>query len=154
MLKFHRSRALALILFLLIFSSVSCEMLDRYHQTQEDLDLSIKAYNHEFESKAIDRSARFVHPDYRPEYMSKSPEFTRRITIFEASILDIKFFKNGVPTSSQSREGFDQAIVVIRYQVAILPSNKLKTLLIEQEWVLYQEQWVTISDLDAFLEQS
>lgn len=153
MLKPDRSRALTVILFLVIFASVSCKTLDHYYKTQEDLDLSIKAYNFEFESKAIDSSARFVHPAHRTQYLAKSLEVTKRLTIFEATILDIKFFNNGVPTSSGSKEGFEHAIVVIRYQAAVLPSTKLKTLMVEQEWVLYQEQWVTIPDLTTFLEQ-
>ncbi len=152
MLKFEHSRALTAILFALISVSASCKTLDSYHKTQEDLDLSIKAYNLEFESKAIDRTARFVHPAHRAEYMAKSLEMTKRITIFDATILDIKLFNNGVPTSSGSKEDFDRAIVVIRYQLAILPSNKLKSPIIEQEWVHYQEQWVTIPDLSAFLD--
>jgi uncharacterized protein (UPF0305 family) len=151
--KPNLSQVFTTILLLLIFVSVSCKTMDRYYKTQEDLDLSIKAYNMEFESKAIDMSARFVHPKYRTEYMAKSPEIAKRITIFEASILDIKLSNDneGVPPSSKSEKDINRAIVVIRYQTAILPSTKLKTLLIEQEWVLYQGQWVIIPDLNAFL---
>ncbi|MBC8286348.1 MAG: hypothetical protein H8E42_02625 [Nitrospinae bacterium] len=151
MLKPNRSRALTVILLLVIFAS--CKTLDHYYKTQEDLDLSIKAYNFEFESKAIDTSARFVHPANRAQYLAKSLEITKRLTFFEATILDIKFFNNGVPTSGGSKKGFDRAIVVIRYQAAVLPSTKLKTLMVEQEWVLYQDQWVTIPDLSMLLEQ-
>jgi hypothetical protein len=152
MLKSKCPRALTTILLFLIFISASCKTLDPYHKTQEDLHLSIKAYNLEFESKAIDRTARFVHPAHRAQYMAKSLEMTKRITIFDATILDIKFFNNGIPISSGSKEGFDRAIVVIRYQLAVLPSTKLKNPIIEQEWVLYQEQWVTIPDLNSLLD--
>ena len=99
MLKFTNSRALTAILFLLMFLFASCETLDRYLKTQKDLDLSIKAYNLGFESKAIDRTAPFVHPAHRAEYMEKSLELTKRLTIFDSTILDIKFFNNGVKTS-------------------------------------------------------
>jgi hypothetical protein len=152
MLKSKCPRALTAILLLLIFVSASCNTLDPFHKSQEDLDLSIKAYNIEFESRAIDRTARFVHPAHLTQYQEKSLEVTKRLTIFDATILNIKFFNNGAPTSSGSKEGFDRAIVVIRYQLAVLPSTKLKNLIIEQEWVLYQEQWVTIPDLSTFLD--
>ena len=135
-----------------MFIFASCGTLDPYLKTQEDLDLSIKAYNLEFESKAIDRTARFVHPDHRAEYMERSLEMTKRLTIFDATVLDIKLFNNGVQTSIVSKENFDRAVVVMRYQLAVLPSNKLKNPIIEQEWVLYQEQWVIIPDLSTLLD--
>ena len=135
-----------------MFIFASCGTLDPYFKTQEDLDLSIKAYNLEFESKAIDRTARFVHPDHRAEYMERSLEMTKRLTIFDATVLDIKLFNNGVQTSIVSKENFDRAVVVMRYQLAVLPSTKLKNPNIEQEWGLYQEQWVIIPDLSTLLD--
>jgi hypothetical protein len=138
--------------FLLMFVFTSCGTLDLYLKTQKDLDLSIKTYNLAFESKAFDRTTMFVHPAHRAEYMAKSLEMTKRLTIFDSIILDIKFFNNGVQTSIGSQEDYDRAIVVIRYQLVVLPSNKLKNPIIEQEWVRYQEQWVTIPDLNAFLD--
>jgi hypothetical protein len=152
MLKPVYYRAFAACLLSLIFISVSCQTLDPFHKTQEELDLSIKAYNLDFESKSIDRSARLVHPEHRAQYLAKSLEVTKRITIFEASTLGIKFFNNGVPTLSLPDEDFDRAIVIIRYQLAVLPSSKLTNLISEQEWVLYQNKWFTIPDLSAFLE--
>jgi len=143
------------ILFLLLFVSVSCETLDPYYKTQENLDLSIEAFNFEFESKAMNISARFVHPAHRANYKDQSLEMTQRITFFEATILDIKFFKIGVPvvtTSKGPEKGFNRAIVTIRYQLAILPSTKLVTRLVEQEWVLEGEQWMVIPDLSTLLE--
>lgn len=144
-------QAFTAILLILIFASVSCKTMDRYHKTQENLDLSIKAYNFEFESRAIDISARFVHPAHRNEYLIRSPEMSKRITIFEASVVDIKLFNDGVPIVGEPDKDFNRAIVVIRYQTSILPSSKLKTVLIEQEWLLLQGQWVVIPDLNAFL---
>jgi hypothetical protein len=138
--------------FLLMFVFTSCGTLNLYLKTQKDLDLSIKTYNLGFESKAFDRTAMFVHPAHRAEYMAKSLEMTKRLTIFDSIILDIKFFNNGVQTSIGSQEDYDRAIVVIRYQLVVLPSNKIKNPIIEQEWVRYQEQWVTIPDLNAFLD--
>ena len=152
MLKFSYSRALTAILFLLMFVLASCETLDLYLKTQKDLDLSIKPYNLGFESKAIDKIAPFVHPAHRAEYMEKSLELTKRLTIFNSTILDIKFFNNGVKTSIGSKEEFDRAIVVIRYQLAVLPSTILKNPTIKQEWVLHQQQWVTIPNISELLD--
>lgn len=45
------------------------------------MDLSIKAYNLEFESRAIDMSARFVHPTYRSEYIAESPEMVTLVKL-------------------------------------------------------------------------
>jgi hypothetical protein len=84
--------------------------------------------------------------------MEKSLERRKRLSIFDSTILDIKFFNNGVQTSIGSKEDYDRAIVVIRYQLFVLPSTKLKNPIIEQEWVLYQEQWVTIPDMRALLD--
>ena len=143
------------ILFLLLFVSVSCETLDPYYKTQENLDLSIEAFNFEFESKAMNISSRFVHPAHRANYKAQSLEMTQRITFFEATILNIRFFKNGVPvalTPKGPEKGFNRAIVIIRYQVAVLPSTKLVNQLIEQEWVLVGGQWLVIPDLSALLQ--
>ena len=100
-------------------------------------------------------SSRFVHPANRASYMDKSLELTQRITFFEATILNIKFFKNGVPvalTPKGPEKGFNRAIVIIRYQVAVLPSTKLVNRLIEQEWVLEGGQWLVIPDLSGLLQ--
>ena len=140
-------------LFLAIFTSNSCGTLGSLSQSQKELDLSIKTYNLEFESKAIDASAQFVHPLYRPEYLSNSLEVRKRITFFDSTIIDIRFFNNGVPTTRNSNERFDRAIVIIRYQVTVLPRTKLETITVEQEWVRYQDQWVTIPDLALLLER-
>ena len=99
-------------------------------------------------------SSRFVHPANRASYMDKSLELTQRITFFEATILNIKFFKNGVPvalTPKGPEKGFNRAIVII-HQVAVLPSTKLVNRLIEQEWVLEGGQWRGIPDLSALLQ--
>ena len=154
MFKPNQTFLLITIFFLLLFGSVSCGTMDQYYKTQENLDLSIKAFNFEFESKAMNSSARFVHPSQRAYFMGKSMEMTQRVTFYEATVLDIKFFKNGIPsinTSKGPEKGFDRAVVVIRYQVAVLPSTKLKSLIIEHEWVLNQGQWSVIPDLDSLL---
>jgi hypothetical protein len=156
MLKFNQSGLLTqrVVFFIFLLTTVSCQTLDPNFKIQENLTKSIEAYNDEFESKGMNSSARFVHPDHRSDYMQKSPEMSKRITFFEATTLDIKFFKDDLPaakTPEGPEEGFNRTIVTIRYQIAVLPKTKLKTLIIEQEWVLFGEQWVVIPDFDAFL---
>jgi hypothetical protein len=80
--KYTTNLAQRVIFFLLLFTSVSCETLDQYYKTQENLDLSIEAVHFEFESKAMDISARFVHPAHRASFLAQSLELTRRITFF------------------------------------------------------------------------
>jgi hypothetical protein len=84
--------------------------------------------------------------------MEKSSELKKRLTIFDSTILDIKFFNNGVKTSIGSKKEFDRAIVVIRYQLAVLPSTILQNPTIEQEWVLHQDQWITIPNISELLD--
>ena len=61
-----------LILLLLLLTTVSCHTLDANFKIQENLTLSIEAFNDEFESKGFNSSARFVHPDHRSNYMQKA----------------------------------------------------------------------------------
>jgi hypothetical protein len=81
--------------------------------------------------------------------MAKSLEITKHLAIFDSTIMDIKVINNGVQISIGSKEGFDRSIVVIRYQLTVLP---LKNLIIKQEWVCQQEQWVTIVDISELLD--
>ena len=143
-----------LILLLLLLTTVSCHTLDANFKIQENLTLSIEAFNDEFESKGFNSSARFVHPDHRSNYMQKAPDMSKRITFFEATTLEIKFFKDdlrAVQTPEGPEEGFNRTLVTIPYQVAVLPRTKLKTLIVEQEWVLLGKQWVVVPDLGVFL---
>lgn len=157
MLKFDRPAILTqkAILFLLLLATASCHTFDANFKTQENLNLSVEAFNNEFESKALNSSSRFVHPAHRSQYIGKSLEMTERITFFEATKLDVNFFKDEEPavmTSEGPEEGFNRTLITIRYQIAVRPSTKLKTLLVEQEWVLVGEQWVVIPDLSLLLE--
>jgi hypothetical protein len=151
----HPSRLVQRVVFLLLLLAiVSCETLGSKNKIQENLDKSIELFNFEFESKSFDSITRFIHPTHRANYMANSLEMTKRVTFFEATTLDIQFFKDEIPaliTSKGPEEGFNRTVVTVRYQVAVLPSTKLKTLIIEQEWVLLGEQWVVIPNLNKLL---
>lgn len=140
-----------LFLFLLI---VSCGTLDPFVQSQKELDIKIKAFNFEFESKAFERAARFVHPDFLKDFQTKSLEVFKNTTFLENTLLDLKLFKDDKPvrlTPSDPAEDFNRSEVTIRYQVAILPSTNLKTLIVKQEWVKYKDTWVVNPKIDSFL---
>jgi len=143
------------IRFLLIFIFiVSCGTLDLFNQSQQELDLKIKAFNIDFENKAFDRAARFVHPDFREDFQKKSLEVAKRTTILEYTTLGIKFFKDGQPvrpTSSNPLKDFNKTEVTIRYQISVLPSTKLKFIIVKQEWVKWNTAWVVIPKIDSFL---
>jgi hypothetical protein len=147
----NQHRIKLLFLFLLI---VSCGTLDPFRQSQEELDIKIKAFNFEFESKAFARAARFVHPDFLKNFRQKSLEVSKNTTFLENTTLDLKLFKDDEPislTPSVSAEDFNKGEVTIRYQVSILPSIKLKTIIVTQEWIKLKGVWVVIPKIDSFL---
>jgi hypothetical protein len=147
----NQYRIKLLFLFLLI---VSCGTLDSFRQSQKELDINIKAFNFEFESKAFARAARFVHPDFLKDFRQKSLEVSKNTTFLENTTLDLKLFKDDEPislTPSISAEDFNRGEVTIRYQVSILPSIKLKTIIVTQEWIKLKDIWVVIPKIDSFL---
>jgi len=140
-------------LFLFLFI-VSCGTLDPFKQSQKELDIKIQAFNFEFESKAFAKAARFVHPDFLKDFQQKSLEVTKNTTFLENTLLDLKLFKDDQPvrlTSSDSAEDFNRGEVTIRYQVSILPSTNLKTIIVIQEWIKLKDSWVVIPKIDSFL---
>ena len=147
----NQHRIKLLFLFLLI---VSCGNLDPFRQSQKELDIKIKAFNFEFESKAFARAARFVHPDFLKDFLQKSLEVSKNTTFLENTTLDLKLFKDDEPislTPSISAEDFNRGEVTIRYQVSILPSTNLKTIIVTQEWIKLKDTWVVNPKIDSFL---
>ena len=140
--------------FFLYMLIVSCGTLDPFKQSQKELDIKIQAFNFEFESKAFARAARFVHPDLLKDFLQKSLEVSKKTTFLENTTLDLKLFKDDQPvrlTPSDSAEDFNRSEVTIRYQVTILPSTKLKTIIVTQEWVKLNDSWVVVPKIDSFL---
>jgi len=145
-------KCLQALLFLLI---VSCGTTNPFRQSQEQLDTKIEAFNLEFESKALDRSSRFIHPDYLEEFQTKSLDFVKKVTILKATTLDLKFLKDDkpiIPTSSLFETDFNQAELTLRYQLSILPSTNIKTIIVKQEWVKLNDIWFVIPNLDSFID--
>ena len=147
----NQHRIKLLFLFLLI---VSCGTLDPFRQSQKELDIKIKAFNFEFESKAFARAARFVHPDFLKDFQEKSLKVFKNTTFLENATLELKLFKDDKPvrlTPSDSADDFNRSEVTIRYQVTILPSTKLKTIIVTQEWKKLKNGWFVNPKINSFL---
>jgi len=154
-LRSQQTFGIKFLLTLLFLLTVSCGTSNPFRQSQEELDTKIEIFNSEFESKALDRSSRFIHPDYLVEFQKKSLDFINNVTIFGATTLDLKLLKDDKPvivTSSLFETDFDKAELTIRYQLSVLPSTKLKTIIVKQEWVKFNDVWFVIPNLDSFLD--
>lgn len=147
----NQHRIKLLFLFLLI---VSCGTLDPFRHSQKELDIKVKAFNFEFESKAFARAARFVHPDFLKDFQEKSLKVFKNTTFFKNTTLELKLFKDDKPVRlipSDSEEDFNRSEVKIRYQVTILPSTNLKTIIVKQEWIKLKNGWFVNPKIDSFL---
>ncbi len=123
---------------------------------QGDLQDSVYKFNKRFEGKMMDISSVFVKMDKRRGFLTDSLKVKDQIVFYDSSLLDIQLFKDDLlikQNSSGAEEEFNKAIVTIRYQLAVLPSNKIKTILVDQEWVQEDEQWWVVPDLDVFFKQ-
>lgn len=141
------------LIFIFLFI-VSCGTLDPFKQSQEELDIKIKAFNFEFESKAFARAARYVHPDFLEDFRKKSLEVSKNTTFLDNTILDLKLFMDDQPVRlnpSDPEDDFNKGEVTIRYQVSILPSTNLKTIIVNQEWMKLKDTWFVNPKIDSFL---
>ena len=97
MQKLKLQKALGIKFLLVLLFLVSCETINPFMQSYEELDTKIKLFNLEFESKALNRCSRFVHPDLLKEFQRKSLDFQKNVTILSTTTLDMKIFKDGKP---------------------------------------------------------
>ena len=154
MQKLKLQKAMGIKFLLALLFLVSCKTINPFMQSYEELDTKIKLFNLEFESKALNRCSRFVHPDLLKEFQRKSLDFQKNVTILSTTTLDMKIFKDGKPiitNSSVLETEFDKAEILIRYQLSVLPSTKIKTIIVKQEWVKYNNIWFAIPNLDLFI---
>lgn len=123
---------------------------DKMH---EDLNDSVYKFNQRFEGKMMDLSSAFVKMDQRRQFLTDSLKVKDKVVFYDSSVLDIQLFNNELPiklTSNGAEDEFNKAVVTIRYQLAVLPSSQLKTILVDQVWVLDEKQWQVLPDLDIF----
>ncbi len=103
----------------------------------------------------MDLSAGFVLMDKRKDFLITSNKIKEKVTFFDSSLLDIQYFNDDQPvkkTTEGAEKEFNKAVATMRYQISILPSNQLKTIMFDQTWVLDEEQWMLEPNLDVFLE--
>ncbi|MFQ5449746.1 MAG: hypothetical protein ACE5E9_03915 [Nitrospinaceae bacterium] len=129
--------------------------LNSFVKIQEDLEKNIQMYNTRFEGKMMDLSAVFVLNDRRAKFLIESQKVKDKILFYDSSILDIQIFQDKTPikvTSQGPEKDFNRAVVIMRYQLAVLPSNQLKTIVVKQLWVRDEERWVVVPDLRVFFQ--
>jgi len=145
------SKAILICLSMSLFSA--CAQYSKM-QLQDDLQTNIYQFNKRFSGKMMDLSVAYVLLDKRRKFLTESIKIKEKVTFYDSSILDIQFF-NGNQLVKKNIEGaekkFHKAIVTWRYQISVLPSNLLKTIIFDQVWVYNEEQWLVEPDLDVFL---
>lgn len=149
-----RSPLLKMFLSMVAVSLIGCAFQKSYMESREKLSRNIKVFNAEFESKSIDVSPLMVRADKREEFLMKVPQIKEKATFDEISIVNAEYFKDGSPVKQSGgapTQDFDEAVMTLRYRMAVLPSNKLETRVVKQKWVLEGDDWVVVPDLDAFL---
>jgi len=129
--------------------------MDPFLDSHEDLEKSIKLFNRDMESKSVQKASIFVLMDKREEFLTQMHGLKDKLSFFESNIINIKFYKDDVPikidSNGRPEDRPNQTVVVIRYKLSILPSTKLKTQIVSQEWVLQNEKWYVIPNLDQFI---
>lgn len=121
---------------------------------QDDLQTNVYQFNKRFSGKMMDLSAGYVLMDKRKDFLINSNKIKEKVTFFDSSLLDIQYFNDDQPvkkTSEGAEKEFNKAIATMRYQISILPSNQLKTIIVEQKWVVDEGLWMVEPDLDVFL---
>ncbi|KMP10507.1 hypothetical protein UR09_04930 [Candidatus Nitromaritima sp. SCGC AAA799-A02] len=150
--RFVRSRILIPVLWVIFLTACNTTPFYKKH---DDLKDAVQYYNDYFEGKLLDRSAVLVHRDQREDFMIRSPEILNRVTFLETSVINMRLLNNGAPVPVDAgffdKGKFNEAIVIIRYQLVVSPSNTVKTMVVNQRWVLEGDQWVVYPDLDVFL---
>jgi len=145
------SKAILICLSMSLFSA--CAQYSKMN-LQDDLQTNIYQFNKRFSGKMMDLSVAYVLLDKRRKFLTESIKIKEKVTFYDSSILDIQFF-NGNQLVTKSTKGaekkFHKAIVTWRYQISVLPSNLLKTIIFDQVWVYNEEQWLVEPDLDVFL---
>lgn len=120
----------------------------------ETLDKTLRVYNNSFESRDESGGSSYVLNDYRMDYLLKYGEIQNRVSFLQVQTLNVAYFKSGKPleVNEENPEGeIDEAIVTMRYQVTVSPSNRVKTFIHEQRWKLEEETWLLEPNLKPFL---
>jgi hypothetical protein len=124
-------------------------------KTLEDLDKTLLIYNNAFESKDPSGGSGYVLNEYRMDYLLKYSKIRDRVTFYETQTLNMAYFKGGkamdIDPEEEDEDAIDEAIITMRYNVTISPSNRVKTFIHEQRWKLEEESWLLEPNLKPFL---
>jgi len=144
-------KAIPACLLLALFSACAHYSL---MNLQDDLQTNVYQFNKRFTGKMMDLSAGYVLMDKRKDFLINSNQIKEKVTFFDSSLLDIQYFNDDQPvkkTTEGAEKEFNKAVATMRYQISILPSNQLKTIIVDQIWLLDEDLWMVEPDLDVFL---
>ena len=144
-----RIAALALS-FIFLFACASSEQTKK----AETLNRNMRIFNLKFESKRLDSLVPLIQDKVREDFALKSLEFQERVTFYNSTLLDLKYYKGDqllTPGKEDLDEGFDKAVAMVRYQFIVSPGTVLQTEIVKQEWVYENEGWYVIPELEPFL---
>ena len=114
----------------------------------------MRIFNLKFESKRLDNLIPLVQDKVREDFAFKSLEFQERVTFYNSTLLDLKYYKGDQLLTLGKEgldEGFDKAVATVRYQFIVAPGTVLQTEMVKQEWVYENEGWYVIPELEPFL---
>lgn len=144
--------------FLLAFSLAwfaGCATAPETHL--EELEVILKAYNNAFEAKSDNGGVQYVKGDMKTHYLMKYAEIRKKVS-FSSSILVNKMYYQGddpvlldEKKMKSKKQVFNKAIITIRYELTVKPSNQVKTLVHNQHWVFVKDHWELEPDLEPFI---
>lgn len=145
------SRTLLICLSTPLFSG--CAQMSQYSIAEKEtgLQTNISQFNKRFEGKMMDLGAAYLPAKKRRRFMEDSLKVKEKITFYDSSILETQLFEDELPVQMKANgPDFNKAVVTMRYQLAILPSNRLKTILVDQIWLWEKQAWRLHLDLEEF----
>ena len=155
----HRVSYYPGVVILLLLCSMSFFMgcTTTSQKNLEQLNKVLRIYNNAFESKTEDGGSMYVQNDYRMDYLLKYGDIQGRVSFLDVQTLNHAYFKNKKPITladmddDDDKEGFNEAVITMRYRLTILPNNQVKTFIHEQRWKHDGALWRLEPNLEPFL---
>ncbi len=123
----------------------------------EDLEVILKAYNNAFEAKADNGGSQYVKDDMRTHYLMKFAEIRKKVSFSSSLLVNKTYYQENNPVllddekMKSKKPVFNKAVITMRYELIVKPSNQVKTLVHNQVWVYAQDHWELEPDLEPFL---
>ncbi|MGP0566470.1 hypothetical protein ACTRW9_05815 [Nitrospina sp. 32_T5] len=144
-----------LCLFLALSALQACATVPQ--ERLEDLETITRAYNNFFESRHPDGGVTYVRDDLKSAYLMQYAQVKDRVIFGQSQRINQALYKDDelVPLTEQVLEAehppFNKAVITMRYEVATKPSNRVRTVVYDQEWLLQNGRWVLVPNLDPFI---